>query len=167
MYRIANVKVSIKTSPLFLDTVYKNLFSQSIVCKQYNNFLVVKSKFTYIIFKTNKNRENHINITKIPSIKNIFEAVELIKVLTDCQVTSQTIDNIIATTNHKSKISLKEVIEKKIFSAVKYNNEKFPGLFLKFEEGTAILFHSGKIVLVGCKTVKNIECLLTYITANI
>lgn len=167
MYEIANVKVSLKTSPLFLDTVYNSLVSQNIVCKQYNNFLVVKSKFTYIIFKTNKNCENHINITKIPTVNNIVEAVKLLQFLTNCQVTSQKIDNIIATTKHKSKLCLKDIIERKTFKSIKYNNEKFPGLFLKFEEGTAILFHSGKIVLVGCKSTENIECLLSIILANI
>jgi len=167
MYAIANVKVSLKTSPLFLDTVYKSLIKQVIVCKQYNNFLVVKSKFTYIIFKTNKNCENHINITKIPSVNNILEAVELIQALTECQVTSQKIDNIIATTKHKAKLCLKDIIEQKKFKTIKYNNEKFPGLFIKFKEGTAILFHSGKIVIVGCKSIETLECLLAIILANI
>lgn len=167
MYKIANVKVSLKTSPLFLDTVYSSLVAQNIVCKQYNNFLVVKSAFTYIIFKTNKNCENHINITKIPTVKNIVDAVTLLQILTNCQVTSQKIDNIIATTKHKSKLCLRDIIEKKAFHTIKYNNEKFPGLFLKFEEGTAILFHSGKIVIVGCKSIENIECLLSIIFANI
>ena len=167
MYQIANVKVSLKTSPLVLDTVYKNLITQSIVCKQYNNFLVVKSKFTYIIFKTNKKFENHINITKIPSVSNIFEAILLIKLLTNCEVAHQQIDNIIATTKHQSKLCLKDIIEKKTFKSIKYNNEKFPGLFLKFKEGTAILFHSGKIVIVGCKSIETLECLLSTIVANI
>jgi Transcription factor TFIID (or TATA-binding protein, TBP) len=167
MYQIANVKVSLKTSPLFLDTVYKNLVNQNILCKQYNNFLVVKSKFTYIIFKTNKNFENHINITKIPNVCNILEAVTLLKVLTNCEVTYQQIDNIIATTKHKSQLCLKDIIEKKTFKSVKYNNEKFPGLFLKFKEGTAILFHSGKIVIVGCKSIEKLECLLLTILASI
>jgi TATA-box binding protein (TBP) (component of TFIID and TFIIIB) len=46
---------------------------------------------------------------------------------------------------------------------MKYNNEKFPGLFVKFKEGTAILFHSGKVVLVGCKNEENLKCLTTNI----
>jgi hypothetical protein len=167
MYKIANVKVSLKTSPLFLDTVYKSLLNQKIPCRQYNNFLVVKSKYTYIIFKTNNNFENHINVTKIPNVCNILEAVTLLKVLIKCDITYQQIDNIIATTKHKSQICLKDIIEKKTFKLVKYNNEKFPGLFLKFKEGTAILFHSGKIVIVGCKSIKNLEWLLSLIVANI
>lgn len=167
LYKIANVKVSIKTSQLFLDTVYKHLFEKGLVCQNFNNFLVVKSKYTYIIFKTNKNNENHINITKIPSIELISEAIQIIKDLTLCFVISQTIDNIIATTNTNKRLNLKEIILNNKFHKVKYNNEKFPGLFIKFDRGTAIIFHSGKIVIVGLKSVKEIECLLQQIAANI
>ena len=129
--------------------------------------LVVKSKYTYIIFKTNKNSENHINITKIPSVDQVFEAIELIKELTYCLVLSQTIDNIIATTNTFKQLNLKDIVLKKKFQTIKYNNEKFPGLFIKFDKGTAIIFHSGKIVIVGSKSIEDIECLLENISVNI
>jgi len=167
MYKVANVKVSIKTSQLFLDTVYKNLLEKNLKCIQHNNFLVLKSDFTYIIFKTNKQGENHINITKIPSVDQIPKAIELIQNLTDCFVITQTIDNIIATTNLKRKLSLVNISLAKKFPKIKYNNEKFPGLFVKFDIGTAIIFHSGKIVIVGCKSVEDIECVLNLIIVNI
>jgi TATA-box binding protein (TBP) (component of TFIID and TFIIIB) len=167
MYKIANVKVSVKTSPLFLDTVYRSILSQGIDCNNYNNFIVVKSVYTYIIFKTNYKSENHINITKIPSVDNIKDAIEKLLILVPCMVLSQKIDNIIATTNINHKLSLKDIVEKNKFQVTKYNNEKFPGLFLKFQKGTAILFHSGKIVIVGSKSIEDIECLLAHILANI
>ena len=77
------------------------------------------------------------------------------------------VDNIIATLNIQKPIDLVSVCEKKLFESIKYNNEKFPGLFVKFKEGTAILFHSGKIVLVGCKTKKDLKCLTLNICAVI
>ncbi len=167
MYKVANVKVSIKTTPLFLDTVYKNLLEKEFNCIQHNNFLVLKSEFTYIIFKTNKKGENHINITKIPLVEKIPEAIKLIQNLTNCFVISQTIDNIIATTNLNRKLNLVDISSRKKFTNIKYNNEKFPGLFVKFNIGTAIIFHSGKIVIVGSKSIENIECVLNLILVSI
>ena len=75
----------------------------------------------------------------------------------------------------KEKIKKNEIDNKKskedalneCFENIKYNNEKFPGVFLKFKIGTVILFHSGKLVIVGCKNIENIECLISKICAHI
>jgi transcription initiation factor TFIID TATA-box-binding protein len=82
-------------------------------------------------------------------------------------VISQTIDNIIATTNLNRKLNLVDISSRKKFTNIKYNNEKFPGLFVKFNIGTAIIFHSGKIVIVGSKSIENIECVLNLILVSI
>ena len=164
-YKIANVKVSIKTTPLFLDNVVLKCLEENLYCKNYNNFLVVKKIYTFIIFKTNKNSENHINITKIASLDLVVDAIATITYLTKCEVLSQTIDNIIASTSFKRQIDLQSISNR--FPSVKYNNEKFPGLFIKYKIGTAILFHSGKIVIVGAKKEKDIECLIQNICACI
>jgi TATA-box binding protein (TBP) (component of TFIID and TFIIIB) len=166
-YKIANVKVSIKTLSLSLDIVFNCLTLKGLKCKNYTNFLVIKNKFTYIIFKTNNKNENHINITKIPSLSHVKEALETIKTLTHCFITSSKIDNIIATTNAHRKLNLEKIVSEKKFKQIKYNNEKFPGLFLKFTNGTAIIFHSGKIVLVGCKSEEALKCLIKKIFACI
>jgi TATA-box binding protein (TBP) (component of TFIID and TFIIIB) len=166
-YKIANVKVSVKTLSLSLDIVYQCASLKGLTCKNYTNFLVIKKKFTYIIFKTNKNNENHINITKIPNVSFVQEAIDLIKNLTNCFITSTHIDNIIATTNSNRELNLEQIVKEKKFDQIKYNNEKFPGLFVKFVIGTAILFHSGKIVIVGCKSEESIKCLIKKIYANI
>lgn len=164
-YKIANVKVSIKTTLLFLDIVFKKCSDNNVYCKNYKNFLVLKDIYTFIIFKNNKNNENHINITKIPSLDLVQHAISTITQLTDCTVISHTIDNIIASTFVKSHIDLQALST--LFPNVKYNNEKFPGLFIKFKKGTAILFHSGKIVIVGSKTEEDIQCLIQNICARI
>ena len=56
--------------------------------------------------------------------------------------------------------------------SIQYNNERFPGLFVKFERnlkkvGTAIVFHSGKIVIVGCKGLDELKCLSQAVSALI
>ena len=66
------------------------------------------------------------------------------------------VDNIIATDDFHQHLNLKEIAQRKIFEKVKYNSEQFPGLFIKFNTGTVILFHSGKIVIVGCKTQQEV-----------
>ena len=164
-YKIANVKVSIKTSPLFLDIVLRKCEEKQLYCKNYKNFLVIKDVFTYIIFKMNKNNENHINITKIPNLDSVAIAIASIQDITDCHVISQTIDNIIASTFIKKNLDLQSI--SKLFTNVKYNNEKFPGLFIKYKIGTVILFHSGKIVIVGSKKEADIQCLIQKIFARI
>ena len=166
-YKIANVKVSLKTLSISWDIVYKCLLLKGFNCTNYTNFLVIKSKYTYIIFKTNKQNENHINITKIPNLSNVKEAIDLISNLTQCIIKSFKIDNIIATSSVNQKLNLDKIVKEKKFNQIKYNNEKFPGLFLKFNKGTAIIFHSGKIVIVGCKSEEAIQCLIKKIFAGI
>ena len=152
---ITNVKVSIKTSPILLNNVLK----LEVPLKNYKNFIVLKDKYTYSIFKTNANSENHINITKIPNLNKIQDSIDNLKRFLDFSVKNLKVDNIIATLKLGKSIDLVSVCEKKLFKSMKYNNEKFPGLFVKFEQGTAILFHSGKIVLVGCKSEVDLKCL--------
>lgn len=164
-YKIANVKVSIKTSVIFLDNVISMCKERNLYCKNYTNFIVIKDLYTYILFKRNKFNENHINITKIPNINSVENAISRIKDLTKCVVTNQNIDNIIASTSYKRQLNLEDI--SKLFPNVKYNNEKFPGLFIKFKTGTAIIFHSGKIVIVGSKKETDIKCLIQKIFVHI
>lgn len=164
-YKIANVKVSIKTSSLSLDNVSQKCCEKKIYCKNYKNFLVIKNIYTFIIFKKNKNNENHINITKIPNLELVSHAITTIEDLTNCFTISTTIDNIIASTSFNRILDLQYI--SKLFSNVKYNNEKFPGLFIKFNEGTAIIFHSGKVVLVGVKKEEDLQCLIQKIFVRI
>jgi len=169
MYKLANVKISVKTTPLVLNIVSEIAKSKNIVSKQFPNFVVLKATYTYIIFKTNKQGENHINITKIPTTSHIESAVDFIKHLLNCRIKSVSIDNIIATSNIlcEKKPNLIQVIESNSFENIKYNNEKFPGIFIKFNSGTVILFSSGALVILGCKTEASIECLIQKILANI
>jgi Transcription factor TFIID (or TATA-binding protein, TBP) len=167
-YSIANVKISLKTSKIFLDNVCSIAAEKNLYCKNYKNFIVLKSKFTYIIFKSKEEQsESHINITKIPNIESILEAIETIKSLITCSIKSYKIDNIIATTSLQRPINLASISTSGKFKKLKYNNEKFPGIFLKFTLGTVILFHSGKLVIVGCKSVHSVECLIRKICALI
>ena len=167
-FKVANVKVSVKIPAIPLDIVYKIALSKNISHKIHNNFIVLRAKFTFIIFKANKDYiVNHINITKIPKIRYISKAINEIEDILNCSHISLCVDNIIASANLNQNLNLIKIVKNKKFEKIKYNNQKFPGLFVKFTKGTVIIFHSGKIVIVGCKTIKQIKCLVRNISANI
>ena len=139
----------------------------------YNNFLVLKDKFTYILFKPKREEDIcHLNITKIKNFEYINEAIELGETLFQGRIlkNSINIDNITATFNLQKSINLKKFYEKysKEYS-IRYNNERFPGLHFKNKKGTLIIFHTGKITVVGCKSKENLiylQNLLWKLTAN-
>lgn len=165
-FKVANVKISIKIPAISLDIVFKIAEFQKIKSTLHNNFIVLQSNFTFIIFKAKNSIENHINITKIPNLNKIGEALSEIEKILNCNILNIKIDNIIASSNLFKKVSLISIVKKKNFKKIKYNNQKFPGLFIKFKKGTAIIFHSGKIVIVGCKKTQHIEFILKNIIAN-
>jgi len=160
MAEVRNVKISLKVGGCSLDIARKFLEDNCIAYKTSLNFISFRiNNFTYVYFKEPISNKftNHINITKIPSIEKIEEAILKLKDLCPIQILSQSVDNIIATCSLDRPINLKEVINKKCFVQTKYNPEQFPGLFIKVDGGTVILFHSGKIVLVGFKQLQLID----------
>ena len=156
MFQIRNIKISLKLDCLDYSLLKGFLKNVSV----YNNFLVLKDKYTYILFKPkDKESISHLNITKIPNFSAINESVENGieffggKIIPD----SIKIDNITATHYLNRPVSLSKLYSE-FSSKVKlgYNNDVFPGLHYKTSQGTAVIFHSGKIIIVGCKTEEQI-----------
>jgi len=164
-YKIRNVKISVKTTPIALNNVL--LLSNKVQkVKDCKNFVVLKDTYTYSIFKTNKKKlENHINITNIPNLEKVQDAIQHLKKHFKFCAKHVKIDNIMATSNVGKPIDLISVCERKLFENIKYNSEVFPGLHVKFEKGSVILFHSGKIVIVGTKNKQDLKCLIQNISA--
>ena len=169
-YKITNIKISVKCRNVCLDTVKQFLSENSIPYKQYNNYIVTSLNYTYIIFKKNiKNIEDicHVNITKLNNLDCLSEAINNIKILSkETSICSYTIDNITVSKNFNTSIKLLDLLSR-LPSDIRatYNSETFPGVFLKFPNkiGTAILFHTGKCVLLGCKKVNHIEHILEHL----
>lgn len=167
MSSIRNIKVSAKVSNLCLNTVSLKLLNSKVAQKHFSNYITFQHTYTYIVFKNSKDLSNHVNITKLKCENDIESALQLLTNLLGCHIITWKIDNIIATSFLQQKLDLLQIINQKIFPRVKYNSEQFPGLFVKFDCGTVILFHSGKIVIVGCKSESEIWTLSEIVSTKL
>lgn len=172
MLKVTNFKISLKVEPICLDSVSEIAKQFNIKFKRYNNFIVVHEQYTYIIFKSGKSLNNHINVTKIKLFEDIKNSQQLLfsKILKhlNSNIISYKIDNITASYNLNRKINIDTIIEIfKNLCEVRYNNETFPGVFLKHIHGTIIIFHSGKTILIGSKDLSKLKCLTHFLIANI
>lgn len=164
-YKITNVKLSVKCKNISLDSVFDFCLQQNIPFTKFNNFLVLKSNYTYIIFKKSTKNihhgEYHINITKIPSFEKISDCMEFLKRLSPAiKLLSLKVDNISVSYNLNCFVDIiKLQSSAKGDCDITYNKETFPGLFLKFKKGygTAIVFYTGKCVLLGSKNASHVE----------
>jgi TATA-box binding protein (TBP) (component of TFIID and TFIIIB) len=132
--------------------------------KDCKNFVVMTDTYSYTIFKTVK-LENHINITKIPNLEKVQDAIQQLKKHFKFCAKLIRVDNIMATIDIERPIDLISVCEKKLFENIKYNSEVFPGLTVEFDNGSATFFHSGKIVILGVKNIIDLKCLIQNICA--
>ena len=191
---MTNIKFSFKIEPVSLSTVANNCVRQKCSTAKFRNFIVVRphssickgSNWVCTIFKKSSinsaSHFQHVNVTNIRSKKEIPAVIDNLRNLGINAVSDTTsIDNVtgLMTVN---KINIGDVIKNftdkradvsKTLDAkfggshelsIHYNNERFPGLFIKFYRdsskiGTSIIFHTGKIVVVGCKSRKKLECL--------
>ena len=101
-----------------------------------------------------------MNITKIPSLDHISKAIdELNNIINEAfSVEDLKVENITCLHILNKNINLLETIkklnsehlkEKNIIVQAQYNPEKFPGIFLKLENCSMLLFSSGKLVVIG------------------
>jgi len=156
MIEVRNIKISVVIESISLNNAIDKLVQSNIYYKQFSNFISFKYNYTFVIFKTGSNNQNHINISRIKCKQDIKKAVKIIKKLFHIHIISIKIDNIVSTSNLNKPINLHEIVKNQLIDCIKYNPEQFPGLFAKFKEGTVIIFHSGKIVIVGCKSYKHL-----------
>lgn len=174
---VTNVKISIKCQPVSLHTVLEIAVKNGYAVKESNNFIILKREFCCSLFKRKfGNLYNHVNVTKIKSeleIVKILEELEKIGVF--CLSEHLVVDNITGQLDTHTKVDIKKLVTGNLQAVVdkctndaavyvRYNNERFPGAFLKILKqgrklGTSIVFHSGKIVFVGCKCAQDLQCL--------
>ena len=149
---------NVKISALFYSVLpFSNFIeiaqNRKIPYSQKRNILIIKDIFSLSVFKKIENKF-HINITGIPSLKDVTSTIDWL-VNTYCKdiffrMISFQIDNITATFDIGFNVSLEEIASN--VKKSKYNPERFPGLCYKTLHGTAVIFDTGKINIVGCKS---------------
>lgn len=130
--------------------------------KKYHNFIVFKNRFTYTIYYCGT-----INITGIKNYESIVEAFDHFKRLFDLKndyfhSSEAIIDNITGGGKFENRIKLQNIkVKNTDFVRFDYNNEIFPGGFLKFKKlGTIVLFHSGSYAIIGVKHPNDLELII-------
>jgi TATA-box binding protein (TBP) (component of TFIID and TFIIIB) len=197
---LTNIKFSFKTAPISLSTVALRCADFGYKTKEFANFVVIRIRTSNLedvnwvctVFKKNLNgnKPQHVNVTNLKSAKQIPRIIQHLSAVGLTHIPGTTVIDNVTGLMTAGKLVLEEVIRaipsRKIqanqildskFGAIHglsihYNNERFPGLFIKFKRnlekiGTAILFHSGKIVIVGCKGPDQLKCLAQAVTALI
>ena len=153
MNHISNVKISF--------TIEKPLlWKESIIekCELNNvnppikkkNIIVFKYEYTFCIFEK-KNNSLHFNVSGIKHYEEVQNFHIFFKIFfPNSIILNLKIDNLTATFNVKQRLNLLKLYN--LSEKVKYNPERFPGLFLKDCGKTCLIFKNGKIIILGCKT---------------
>ena len=162
---IKNVKVSVKY--LFENTLthFANIADKRETCvKHIRNFLIIKDVYSLTIFNQPQNKY-HVNVTGIKTINEVKDAICWLEQIY-CKkeffdFISCKIDNITSCFNSGRKLSLHSLAN--IVPGISYNPERFHALYLKTDKGTIIAFQSGKLNILGCKSLEHILELWTLI----
>ena len=157
---VCNVKIHTYTSDLKALTIY---ISSAPIKKRKPSFCVLYiGKFVYSIYY-----KGYINISGIHNIDTIEVPIQLLAHVSKIdkkQFKPPVIDNITAVYNSPYKKSvllpiplIKKLLENNNIIKVKYNREKFPGIFSSTGKGTIIWFATYKIVIVGAKSKEDLN----------
>jgi TATA-box binding protein (TBP) (component of TFIID and TFIIIB) len=156
MRQISNIKVSftIHQNEKWLEQIEDLCKKNNILLKKRGNILIFKYNYSFCFFEK-KNNHIHINATCIKIVSEIpyFKYFFLNNIINN-QIFNFKIDNITSTFSFNRNINLNIIFN--TFENVKYNPERFPGLFLKFKLFTAVIFRNGKINILGCKSTKDV-----------
>jgi TATA-box binding protein (TBP) (component of TFIID and TFIIIB) len=164
MFEVKNIKISLKITKIPLNSVISQFEDENLPYKIKNNYIILRKVFVYILFKPKNSEISHINITGIPNVESISNSIDILTkiILKSLIITplDYKIDNLTAVYDYKKKIDQFKILNNSINNyLVRFNKEKFPGLFIKVELGTFIIFHTGKVNLVGCQNISHLQVL--------
>ena len=122
------------------------------------NFIIVYDKFCLTCFYM-KTGDIHINITKIKSLKELNEIEEWLysKYLpSNARIIQTKVDNYFAKGDLNRRVDISRINNYNNVSQY-YNRERFPALFLKCCYGSVCIFNSGKVTIIGVRSVCNLK----------
>ena len=154
---ITNVKLSCKIQ--LTQDAHISFHTDNCIVKYYPNFCVIKTKFTFIIFTKKKDKDHyfHANVTKIPNLYYVEEAIEkLSDIIKEKHViVKRKIENLTCYYHNPQLINLRQFFNNfdsyhndNVIS-LRYRPEKFPGMFINFKKCTVLVFSNGKLVVIG------------------
>ena len=116
-----------------------------------------------------KGSKQHLNVTKIKSIESCHDALYKISKILKQSIDKYVwkIDNLTAITNLNRTIDLHNLLLKNKDCEIHYNNLQFPGLFIRKDTVSGIIFKSGKIVIIGAKTEEEIQLTLDWLKTKL
>ena len=166
---VKNVKLSVNYSSSkhvahFLEVAK----SRSVKTRKVRNILVLKDKLTLILF-VRSNNSYHLNITGIKDLHLVNDAIIWLENTycnkSEFSLLSYNIDNITSSFDTFRHIPLDNLAN--VVSNCSYNPERFHALYSKSRDGMVIVFQTGKVNIVGCKSLKNILSLWRFIKTKI
>jgi hypothetical protein len=181
---LSNFKLSTKVNPMTINEIEQLCLNKDILYEKFNNFIcfnIYRRKkisikkpeefdhFAYSIWKkaeclkNNKsnpalNNKSHCNISKVEE-NEIGKCLRKLKRFLNISTEKikYKIDNITATIKTDHKINLKKFEKQNRYKEkISYNPESFPGLMIRKNNLTYIVFTSGSINIVGGKSRKQI-----------
>ena len=180
--RISNVKLSTKIPDTCIETLENKCLENGFQHKVYGNFIVLKvpsvtngdNLYTYTVFKKSLLKQcdvasptQHVNITKV-LLNNLDDALQTLASILLCKkadVCNYKIDNLTATCSLGRKFDIQNFLERNpSLPKVTFNPEKFPGCFLSFNKKKAVLFRSGVINILACKSLEEIKEVFSWIS---
>lgn len=162
--KISNIKCSltIKTDYKWRNKIKSKCCENNISFVTRGNITIIKCGFSVCIIQKKYKNDClpilHINLTGIKDFSVIQKCKKfLFDNILDPSWQEQDfrVDNICATFSFPQKINLQHLYH--IFELSRFNRERFPAVFLKHVCGTVLVFESGKINILGCKSVNQIK----------
>jgi transcription initiation factor TFIID TATA-box-binding protein len=114
-----------------------------------------------------------VGLTNINQIRLAFSELKTIlsSLIDVSQATEPVIQNFVATENFSHPLNLEYIYNNNIEYQIDYEPEQFPGLILKINNITALVFSSGKLVLAGARSIeelkKNRDILFQFLKKNL
>ena len=166
---IHNYKLSIKIPCIELSILEKAFPGKKKVYRNY--FVTSDNNYSFTFFKhcsqKNHSKNQHLNVTSIKKNDDIPDVINHLSTRINIPKEHITykIDNVSATLQLEKPLDIEKFQFLNQDLKMQYNNEKFPGLFIKKKQqnnvhakaATFILFTSGKINIVGARSLEAVE----------